>query len=182
MSPKTLSDSTWHFCVPFTFKKYQKIYCVYSLVILIIQFSSVAQSCLTLCNPMDCSMPGLHVHHQHPELAQTHVHWVGDAFQPFNPLLSPSLPALNLSQHQGLFQWVSSSHQVAKVLSHSYSDPIWESYNPKWGFLGGSDGKESACNAGEQGSIPGSGRYPGEWNSNALQYSCLENPLDGEAW
>ena len=79
------------------------------------QFSSVSQSCLTLCNPMDCSMPGLHVHHQHPELAQTHVHWVGDAFQPFNPLLSPSLPALNLSQHQGLFQWVSSSYQVAKA-------------------------------------------------------------------
>ena len=67
------------------------------------QFSSVSQSCLTLCNPMDCSMPGLHVHHQHPELAQTHVHWVGDAIQPSHPLSSPSLPALNLSQHQGSF-------------------------------------------------------------------------------
>ena len=65
--------------------------------------------------PMDCSTPGLPVHHQLPELAQTHVHWVGDAVQPSHPLLSPS-PAFNLSQHQGLFQWVSSSHQMAKVL------------------------------------------------------------------
>ena len=81
-----------------------------------IQFSSVSQLCPTLCNPMDCSMPGLPVHHQLPELTQTNVHWVGDAIQPSHPLLSPSPPAFNLSQHQGLFQWVSSSHQVAKVL------------------------------------------------------------------
>ena len=65
---------------------------------------------------MDCSMPGLPVHHQLPESTQTHVHWVSDAIQPSHPLLSPSPPALNLSQHQGLFKWVSSSHQVAKVL------------------------------------------------------------------
>ena len=78
--------------------------------------SWVAQSCLTLCNPMDCSTPGFPVHHQLPELTQTHVHPVGDAIQPSHPLLSPSPPAFNLSQHQGLFQWVSSSHQVAKVL------------------------------------------------------------------
>ena len=77
--------------------------------------SHFTQSCLTLCNPTDCSMPGLPVHHQLPELAQTHVHQVGDAIQPSHPLSSPSPPALNLSQHQGLFQ-VSSSHQVAKVL------------------------------------------------------------------
>ena len=64
---------------------------------------------------MDCSMPGLPVHHQLPEFTQTHVHWVGDAIQPFHPLSSPSPPAFNLAQHQGLFQWVSSSHQVAKV-------------------------------------------------------------------
>ena len=64
---------------------------------------------------MDCSKPGFPVHHHLPELAQTHIHWVGDAIQPSHPLSSPSL-ALNLSQHQGLFQWVSSSHQVAKVL------------------------------------------------------------------
>ena len=79
-------------------------------------FSSVAQSCSTLCDPMNCSMPGLPVHHQLPELAQTHVHWVGDAIQPSDPLSSPSPSAFNLSQHQGLFQWVSSSNQVAKVL------------------------------------------------------------------
>ena len=81
-----------------------------------VQFSSVAQSCLTLCNPMDCSRPGLPVHHQLPEFTQTHVHWVGDAIQTSHPLSSPSPPAFNFSQHQGLFQGVSSSHQVAKVL------------------------------------------------------------------
>ena len=81
-----------------------------------VQFSSVAQSCPTLCNPMNCSMPGLLVHHQLPEFTQTQVHRVGDAIQPSHPLSSPSPLALNLSQPQGLFQWVSSSHQVAKVL------------------------------------------------------------------
>ena len=81
-----------------------------------IQFSSVAQSCPTLCDPMNCSMPGLPVHHQLPESTQTRVQWVGDAIQPSHPLSSPSPPALNLAQHQGLSQWVSSSHQVAKVL------------------------------------------------------------------
>ena len=80
------------------------------------QFSSVAQSCLTLCDPMDCSTPGLPVHYQLTELTQTHVHWVGDAIQPSHPLSSPFLPAFGLSQHQGLFQWVSSSQQVAKEL------------------------------------------------------------------
>ena len=74
------------------------------------QFSSVAQSCPTLCHPMDCSMPGLPVHHQLPEFTQTHVHWVSDAIQPSHPLSSPTPPALNLFQHQGLFKWVSSSH------------------------------------------------------------------------
>ena len=78
--------------------------------------SSVTKSCLTLCNPMDCSMPGF------PELAQTHVHWVGDAIQPSHPLSSPSPPTFNLSQHQGLFKWVSSSHQVAKVLEFQLQD------------------------------------------------------------
>ena len=133
-----------------------------------VQFSSISQSCPTLCDPMDCSMSGFPVHIQLPELTQTHVHRVRDAIQPsdpvipfssclqsfptsgsfpmsqfftsggqnivsfyqvsklelvvtnfivwFVPLLSPSPPACNLSQHQGLFQWVSSSHQVAKVL------------------------------------------------------------------
>ena len=77
---------------------------------------SVAQLCPTLCNPMDCSTPGFPVLHCLPELAQTHVHWVGDAIQPSCPLSSLSPPAFNISQHQGLFQWVSSLHQVAKVL------------------------------------------------------------------
>ena len=81
-----------------------------------VQFSSVAQSCPTLCNPMDCSMPGLPVLHQLPEFTQTHVHCVSDAIQQSHSLSSPSPPALNLSQHQGLFKGVSSSHQVAKVL------------------------------------------------------------------
>ena len=80
------------------------------------QFSSVAQLCPTLCNPMNHSMPGLPVHHQLPESTQTHVHQVRDAIQPSHALLSPSPPALNISQHQGLFLWVNSSHQVAKVL------------------------------------------------------------------
>ena len=69
-----------------------------------VQFSSVTQSCLTLCNPMDCSTPGFPVHYQLPELAQTHVHQVGDVIQPSHPLLSPSPPAFNHSQHEGLFQ------------------------------------------------------------------------------
>ena len=70
------------------------------------QFSSVAQSCPTLCDPMNCSTPGLSVHHQLPESTQTRVHWVSNAIHPSHPLLSPSLPAFNLSQHQGLFKWV----------------------------------------------------------------------------
>ena len=79
----------------------------------VIQFSSVTQSCPTLCDPMNCSTPGLPVHHQLPEFTQTHVHWVSDAIQPSHPLLFPSPPTLNLSQHQDLFKWVSSLHQVA---------------------------------------------------------------------
>ena len=81
-----------------------------------VQFSSVAQSCPPLCDPLDCSRPGCPVHHQLPEFTQTHVHWVSDAIQPSHPLSSPSSSAFNLSQHQSLFQWVSSLHQVAKIL------------------------------------------------------------------
>ena len=77
---------------------------------------SVTKSCLTLCDPMDCNTPGFPVLHQLLEFTQTHVHWVGDAIQPSHPLLPPSLPPFNLSQHQGLFQWVSSLHHMAKVL------------------------------------------------------------------
>ena len=81
-----------------------------------IKFNLATQSCPTLYDPMDSSMPGFPVYHQLPELTQTHVHWVSDAIQPSHPLSSPFLPAFNLSQHQGLFKWVSSSHQVAKIL------------------------------------------------------------------
>ena len=81
-----------------------------------VQFSSVAQSCPTLCDPMNRSTPGLPVHHQLPEFTQTHVHWVSDAIQPSHPLSSPSPPAPNPYQHHSLFQWVNSSHEVAKVL------------------------------------------------------------------
>ena len=78
--------------------------------------SEVTQSCPTLCYPMYCSTSGLPVHHQLLEFTQTHVHWVGDATQPSHPLSSPYPTAFNISQHQGLFQWVSSLHQGAKVL------------------------------------------------------------------
>ena len=88
--------------------------------LLSVQFSSVAQSCLTLCDPINRSTPGLSVHHQLPEFTQTRVHWVGDAIQPSHPLSSPSPPAPNPSQHQSLFQWVSSSHEVARVLEFHY--------------------------------------------------------------
>ena len=79
------------------------------------QGRAVVQSCPTLCNPMDCSTPGLPVHHQLPEFTQTHVHRVGDSIQPSHPLSSPSPPAFNLSQHQGLFQRVSSHQHTAQA-------------------------------------------------------------------
>ena len=91
----------------------------YSFVCLLfplVQFSPAAQMCLTLCDPMNCSTPGLPVHHKLPEFTQTHAHRVGDAIQPSHPLSSPPPPAPNPSQHQGLFQWVNSSNEVAKVL------------------------------------------------------------------
>ena len=84
--------------------------------LIMLSFSSVAQSCLTLCNPMNCSTPGLPVRHQLLEFTQTHVHRVSDAIQPSHPLSSPSPPVPNPSQHQSLFQWVNSLHEVAKVL------------------------------------------------------------------
>ena len=90
-----------------------------------IQFSSVAQSCPTICNPMDCSPPGLPVHHQLQELTQTHVHRVSDAIQPSHTLSSPSPPAFNLSHHQCLFQWVNYSHYVDKVLEFQHQSFQW---------------------------------------------------------
>ena len=91
------------------------------------KFSLVAQSCPTLCHPINHSTPGLPVHHQLPELTQTHVHWVGDAIQPSHPLSSPSPPALNLSQNEHLFKWVSSSHQVAKILECQLKHQFFQS-------------------------------------------------------
>ena len=89
------------------------------------QFSSVAQSYLTHCDPMDCNTPGFPVHQQLLELAQTHVHRVSDAIQPSHPLSSPSPPAFSLSQHPGLFQWVSFFHQVARVLELRHQSFQW---------------------------------------------------------
>ena len=91
-----------------------------------VQFSRSV--CPTLCDPMNCSTPGLPVHQQLPKSTQTHVHWVSDAIQPSHPLLSPSPLALNLSQHQDLFQWVSSLHQVAKVLDFQLQHHFWWIY------------------------------------------------------
>ena len=99
------------------FPKYTNVnICITQEISSMYQFSSGAQSCPTLCDPMNHNTPGLPVHCQLPEFIQTHVHRVGDAIQPSHPLSSPSPPPRNPSQHQGLFQWVNSSHEVAKVL------------------------------------------------------------------
>ena len=87
-----------------------------------VQLSLVTQSCPTLCEPMNHSTPGLPVHHQLPEFTQTHVHWISDAIQPSHPRSSLSPPALNPSQHQSLFQWANSLHEVAKVLEFQLQD------------------------------------------------------------
>ena len=98
-------------------KTYMKVHFFkQELIYLSVQFSSVTQSCPTLCDPMNLSMPGLPVHHHLPEFTQTHVHRVSNAIQPSHPWSSPSSPAPNSSQHQSLFQWVNSLHEVAKVL------------------------------------------------------------------
>ena len=97
-------------------------------------FSSVAQSCLTLCDPMNRSTPGLPVHHQLPEFTQTHVHRVGDAVQSSHPLSSPFPPDPNPSQHQSLFQWVNSSHEVAKVLGCQRQHQSFQ-WTPRTGLL-----------------------------------------------
>ena len=99
--------------------------------------SSVAQSCPTPCDPMDCSTPGLPVHHQLLEFTQTQVHGVGDAIQPSPPLSSPSPLAFNLSQHQGLFKCLSFSHQVAKGLEFQLQlpPPLTIQKNLNWGLF-----------------------------------------------
>ena len=101
-----------------------------------VHFSSVAQSCPTLCDPMNCSRPGLPVHHQLLESTKTHVHWVGDAIQPSHPLSSPSTPSLNLSQHQGLFKWVSSLHQGGQSIGVSASTSVLPMNTQDWSPLG----------------------------------------------
>ena len=114
LSEKSMDRGTWRAIVHEVTKSWTQLSNkerMYS-----VQFSSVTQSCPTLCDPLDCSTPGLPIHHPLSEFTQTHVHWVGDAIQPSHPLSSPSPPAFNLSQHQGLFQWVSSSQEVTKVL------------------------------------------------------------------
>ena len=100
------------------------------------QFSSFTQSCQTLCDPMNPSMPGLPVHHQLSEFTQTHVHRVRDAIQPSHSLSSPSPPTPNPSQHQGLFQWVNSSHEVAKVLEFQLSASVLPMNTQDWFHLG----------------------------------------------
>ena len=136
--------------------------------LLSVQFSSATHSCPILCNPMDCRRPGLPVHHQLPEFTQTHVHRVGDAIQPSHPLSFPSPPAFNLSQHQGLFQGVRSSHQVAKglELQHQSStflfpgDPqpshtVPSRKPPLWGLL--------QAGAGNSVTVPGGKRPRPQW-------------------
>ena len=103
--------NVWRLTQKFLIKRYTKLPSNTS-----VQFNSVTQLCLILCDPMNSSTPGLPVHHQLPEFTQTHIHRVSDAIQPSYLLLSPSPPAPNPSQHQSLFQWVNSSHEVAKVL------------------------------------------------------------------
>ena len=102
-------------------------------------FSSVAQSCLTLCDRMVCSTPGFPDHHQLAEIAQTHIRWVSEAIQPSHPLSSPSSPAFILSQHQGLFQGISSLNQVAKVLEFSASASVLPMNIQDWFPLGLTD-------------------------------------------
>ena len=106
------------------------------LMIFSVQFSSVPQSCPTPCDPMNHSTPSLPVRQQLPDFTQTHVHRVGDAIQPSHSPLSPSPPAPNLSQHQGLFQWVNSSPEVAKVLEFQLQHKSFQMNTQDWSPLG----------------------------------------------
>ena len=100
----------------------------------LVQFSSVTQSCPTLCDAMNCSTPGLPIYHQLPEFTQTHIHRISDAIQPSHPLSFPSPPAPNPFQHQRLFQWVNSLHEVAKVLEFQLQHHSFQS-NPRADLL-----------------------------------------------
>ena len=174
---------------------------------------------------MDCSTPGLPVHQQLPEITQTHVHWVGDAIQPSHPLSSPSPPTFNLSQHQGLFKWVNSSHQMAQVLEFSFSSGLSNEYSGLISFrmdwldllavqrtlkslLQHHSSKASILRRSAFFIVQLSHPYMTagktialtRWsfvgkvmslllnmlsrlvNGTPLQYSCLENPMDGRPW
>ena len=136
------------------------------------QIRSVAQSCPTLCDPMNHSTPGLPVHQQLPEFTQTHVHRVSDAIQPSHPLLSPSPLASNPSQHHSLFQWVNSSHEVAKVLELQLHHHYFQR-NPRADLLqNGLDG--SPCSPRDsQESSP----TPQFKSINSLAISLLHSPI-----
>ena len=116
------------------FQLFSQSFCSSSLLIRSDQIRSVTQSCPTLCDPMNRSTPGLPVHHQLPEFTETHVHRVNDAIQPSHPLSSPSPPAPNPSQHQSLFQWVNSLHEVAKVLEFEPQHQSFQ-WTPRIGLL-----------------------------------------------
>ena len=118
-----------------TFKSYLRphVYCSIFRIAKVVQFST--QLCPALCDPMNHSTPGLPVHHQLPESTQTHVHWVNDAIQPSHPLSSPSPPAPNPSQHQGLFKWVSSPHQGGQSIGVSASTSVLPMNTQDWSPL-----------------------------------------------
>ena len=128
-----------------------------------VQFSSVAQSCPTLCDPMNRSMPGLPIHHQLLEFTKTHIHQVSDAIQPSHPLSSPSPPDPNPSQHQSLFQWVKSSHDVAKVLELQLQHHSFQR-NPRANLQNGLVGS------------PCSPRYAQE-SSPTPQFKCINSSV-----
>ena len=141
---------------------------------------SVTKSCPVLCDSKDCSTSVSSVLHYLSELLKF---MSIELVMLINHLIvSPPSPfAFDLSPHQGLFQWVGFSHQVAKALELQLKLQSFQ-FKVEMGFPSGSDGKESACNAGDLGSIPGLGRSPREGNDNPLQYTCLENPMGRGAW
>ena len=167
------------------------------------QFSSVAQFCPTLCDPMNRSMPGPSVHHQLLEFTQTHVHWVGDAIQPFilcRPLLllPPIPPSLRVFSNASTLhlRWPK-CWSFSFSISPSNEHPGLISFRMDWlhllavfpntrvqkqQFFSAQLSSESSCNAGDLGSIPGLGRSPGGGHGKLLQYSCLENPTARGAW
>ena len=116
---------SWALDLNSSLKSFFSTYWLWAMSYVLCCYCSVAKSCLTLCNPMDCSTPGFPVLHYLPEFSQIHVHWVSDVIQPSLPLSSPSPSALNLSQHRSLSQWVGSSHQVAKELKLQYQSFQW---------------------------------------------------------